>query len=101
MRRAKKDFTEDFCMLVKRIYPDQKFIALHRPIFMGNEKTYLEHCIDSNFVSSVGKQVDEFEHAVANFVGSKRAIACVKYFSSSRSISHVRCETDMQVLTQG
>ena len=102
MRRAKKDFTEDFCMLVKRIYPDQKFIALHRPIFMGNEKTYLEHCIDSNFVSSVGKQVDEFEHAVANFVGSKRAIACVNGTSALHAALVMSgVETDMQVLTQG
>ena len=50
-------------------------IPLHRPVFNGNEKEYLSECIDSNFVSSVGKKVDEFEHSIANFTGSKYAIA--------------------------
>ena len=41
------------------------FIPLHRPIFNGNEKKYLIDCIDSNFVSSVGKKVSEFEEKIA------------------------------------
>ena len=36
-------------------------IPLHRPVFDGNEKRYLSECIDSNFVSSVGVKVIEFE----------------------------------------
>jgi len=53
------------------------FIPLHRPVFQGNERQYLVDCIDSNFVSSVGVKVAEFEEKVANFVGTKYAVATV------------------------
>lgn len=51
--------------------------VLHRPVFCGNEKAYLSECIDSNFVSSVGKRVDEFEERVAAYTGAKYAVAVV------------------------
>ena len=50
---------------------------MHRPIFCGDEKSYLLECIDSNFVSSAGSRVDEFERKVASFTGAKNAIAVV------------------------
>ena len=53
------------------------FIALHEPLFVGNEKKYLEECIDSTFVSSVGKFVDRFEEDLARYTGAKKAIVCV------------------------
>jgi len=53
------------------------FIPLHAPLFIGNEKKYLEECIDSTFVSSVGKFVDLFEVKIAEYTGSKKAVACV------------------------
>ena len=53
------------------------FIPLHRPVFEGNERQYLVDCIDSNFVSSVGAKVTEFENKVAEFTGSKYAVATV------------------------
>lgn len=53
------------------------FVPLHRPIFEGNERQYLVDCIDSNFVSSVGAKVTEFEQRIADFAGSKYAIATV------------------------
>ena len=53
------------------------FIPLHRPVFEGNEREYLLNCIDSNFVSSVGAKVTDFENKVADFTGSKHAIATV------------------------
>ena len=34
------------------------------PRFAGNEKKYLKECIDSTFVSSVGKFVDRFEEEI-------------------------------------
>jgi perosamine synthetase len=52
-------------------------IALHEPCFNGNEWIYVKECIDSTFVSSVGKFVDRFEDDLANFTGAKRAIAVV------------------------
>ncbi|MBN2777449.1 MAG: LegC family aminotransferase [Bacteroidales bacterium] len=53
------------------------FIPLHAPVFCGNEKKYLNDCIDSTFVSSVGKYVDRFEEMIAEYTGSQKAVACV------------------------
>ena len=53
------------------------FIALHEPLFIGNEKKYIGECIDSTFVSSVGKYVDRFEEDIASFTGAKKAVVCV------------------------
>jgi len=62
---------------IKAAYPEKDFIALHEPVFLGNEKKYLNECIDSTFVSSVGKFVDQFEAMVASYTGAKYAIATV------------------------
>jgi len=62
---------------IKKQFPNQGFIPLHEPRFLGNEKKYLNECIDSTFVSSVGKFVDEFEIKLAEYTGSKYAVACV------------------------
>lgn len=51
--------------------------GLHEPVFAGNEKKYLEECIDSRFVSSVGKFVTAFEESVRDFVGAQHAVAVV------------------------
>jgi perosamine synthetase len=51
--------------------------ALHEPSFTGNEWHYLKECLDSTFVSSVGKFVDRFEVELATFTGSSHAIAVV------------------------
>ena len=67
---------EEFISLVKELYGND-FIPLHRPVFEGNEKQYLVECIDSNFVSSVGEKVTEFERKIAEFTGSKYAVATV------------------------
>ncbi len=61
---------------IKQIYgEDRDFIPLHEPKFIGNEKKYLNDCIDSTFVSSVGPFVDEFERKMESFTGAKHAIA--------------------------
>ncbi len=62
---------------IRSLYPDRDFIPLHEPHFGGNEKKYLEDCIDSTFVSSVGKYVDRFEEMIREFTGAKRAVATV------------------------
>jgi len=53
------------------------FIPLHDPRFIGNEKKYLNDCIDSNFVSSVGEYVGKFEKICAEYTGVKYAIAAM------------------------
>lgn len=62
---------------IKSLYPNQDFIPLHEPKFIGNEKKYLMETIDSTFVSSVGKFVDQFEDMMKAFTGAKYAIAVV------------------------
>lgn len=61
----------------RSIFGAEGFIPLHRPVFEGNEKQYLIDCIDSNFVSSVGAKVTEFEQQVAAFTGARYAVATV------------------------
>lgn len=72
----KESFLSDFISFSKKLYGND-FIPLHRPVFAGNEKKYLCECIDSNFVSSVGSKVIEFEAKIAEFTNSKYAVATV------------------------
>lgn len=62
---------------IRSLYPNRDFIPLHEPYFGGNEKKYLADCVDSTFVSSVGKYVDRFEEMIRDFTGAKYAIATV------------------------
>ncbi|KZS41453.1 aminotransferase DegT [Aquimarina aggregata] len=66
---------QEFISFARKTFNSEEFIPLHAPIFIGNEKKYLNDCIDSTFVSSVGKFVDQFEAEVARFTGAKHAIA--------------------------
>jgi len=68
---------KDTIDFIKELYNTDQFIPLHEPRFVGNEKKYLNECIDSTFVSSVGKFVDQFEADVSKFTGAKYAIATV------------------------
>jgi perosamine synthetase len=51
--------------------------VLHEPQFSGNEWIYLKECLDSTFVSSVGKFVDRFESDLATYTGARHAVAVV------------------------
>jgi len=62
---------------IKQIYKNVDHVLLHAPAFIGNEKKYLDDCIDTTFVSSVGKYVDRFEDAIAKYTGANRAVVCV------------------------
>ena len=67
----------DIVDFIRNLYKTESFIPLHEPVFNGNEKKYLNACIDSTFVSSVGKFVSDFEKIVAKYTGSKFAVAVV------------------------
>jgi perosamine synthetase len=71
---AKFRSTIDF---IRGLYQTAEYIPLHEPKFIGNEKAYVADCIDSTFVSSVGKYVDRFEHDLARYTGAKYAVATV------------------------
>ncbi len=68
---------KDIIRFIRDIYQTEEFIPLHEPCFAGNEKKYLEECIDSTFVSSVGTFVNRFEEITAEYTGAKKAIVCV------------------------
>lgn len=52
-------------------------VVLHEPYFGGREWEYLKDCLDSTFVSSVGKFVDRFEDDLAAYTGARHAVAVV------------------------
>ncbi|SMO61025.1 LegC family aminotransferase [Solitalea koreensis] len=60
---------------IRSQFNSEKFIPLHEPVFVGNEKEYVLETIDSTYVSSVGKFVDRFEEMVRDYTGAKYAIA--------------------------
>ena len=62
---------------VQECYQTKEFIPLHSPTFGGNEKKYVNNTLDSTFVSSVGKYVDQFEHQIEAYTGTAKAIATV------------------------
>ena len=63
--------------LIQKLYQTKGQIGLHEPLFIGQEKRYLSDAIDSTFVSTSGKNVEEFEDEVKKFTGAKHAIATV------------------------
>lgn len=76
-------------------------VMLHAPTFAGNEKKYLEACIDSTFVSSVGPFVDRFERDIEAYTGAAKAVVCVNGTNAlhmSLLLSGVTAEDE--VLTQ-
>ena len=55
----------------------QDIVSLHEPSFSGNELKYIQECIESTFVSSVGKFVDRFEKELAEYTKAKHVVAVV------------------------
>ena len=51
-------------------------IHLSIPDLRGNEWKYLKECLDTNWITSAGRFLDEFENSLASFVGAKYAVAC-------------------------
>lgn len=51
-------------------------IPVNSPLLTGNEKKYLNECIDTGWISSEGPFVSRFEDGVAKYVGRKYATAC-------------------------
>jgi len=92
---------ENVINFIQDTYKTKEFIPLHEPRFSGNEKKYLNECIDSTFVSSVGKFVDEFEEKITNYTGAKYAIA-TSNGTSALHISLLLADVDQnsEVITQ-
>ena len=86
---------------VHDLYGEQDFVPLAMPVFIGNEKKYLNECIDTTFVSSVGKFVDRFEEETAKYTRCNRAVVCVSGTNALHmSLMLAGVERDDEVLTQ-
>ncbi len=86
---------------IKSLYNKNKFIPLHEPKFLGNEKKYLNQCINSTYVSSVGKFVDLFEEKIAKFTNIKYAIATTNGTSAIHtSLILANVDQNCEVITQ-
>lgn len=86
---------------IHQLFGTEETVPLHAPLFIGNEKKYLEECIDTTFVSSVGKFVDRFEADMAAYTGAKKAVVCVSGTNALHmALMLVGVERDDEVLTQ-
>lgn len=86
---------------IHKLYMTKEIVPLHAPLFIGNEKKFLNECIDSTYVSSVGKFVDRFEEMVANYTGTKKAVVCVSGTNALHmAMMLVGVERGDEVLTQ-
>ena len=71
---------EDFSKItdyIKSLYPEMNPVLLHCPQFLGNEKKYLNECIDTKFVSYVSHFVTDMEEQIKKLTGAKCAVAMV------------------------
>lgn len=86
---------------IKSVYGNKDFTPLAVPVFAGNEKSYLNECIDTTFVSSVGKFVDCFEEDMAKYTSAKKAVVCVSGTNALHmSLLFAGVKKDDEVLTQ-
>ena len=86
---------------IHQLFRTEETVPLHAPLFIGNEKKYLEECIDTTFVSSVGKFVDRFEADMAAYTGARKAVVCVSGTNALHmAMMLAGVERDDEVLTQ-
>ena len=67
--------TQKIISFIRECFKTNEFIPLHVPTFIGNEKKYLNKCIDETYVSSVGQFVDTFEEKMTQLTSTKGAVA--------------------------
>ena len=90
----------EFINFVRKIYL-KKNVPLHEPKFIGNEKKYLKQCIDTSFVSSVGKFVDKLEKKIAKYTRAKYVIATTNGTSAIHiSLILAGVDSNHEVITQ-
>ena len=94
------DMYQNIVNFIKEHY-GQDPVPLSVPKFVGNEKKYLNMCIDTSFVSSVGRFVDRFEEDLAAYTGARRAVVCVSGTNALHmALMLAGVEREDEVLTQ-
>jgi len=87
--------------LIKTKYNSDNYICLHEPVFRGNEKKYLEECIDSTYVSSIGPFVDKFEILINEITKTNKTTAVVNGTAAIQvGLKLVGVEKGDEVITQ-
>lgn len=70
--------SEDVFNALRKVFNvHDEVVPLHEPRFSENDYSYIKKCLDTTFVSSAGKFVNEFESRLALYTGSKHAIAVI------------------------
>ncbi|MCB0224417.1 MAG: aminotransferase class I/II-fold pyridoxal phosphate-dependent enzyme, partial [Anaerolineae bacterium] len=57
------------------IVSEHPFIHVAEPLLAGNELKYVTDCVESNWISSLGKYVQDFEQQFAAYCGARYGIA--------------------------
>ena len=96
------DHFNNIVKFIRELYKEpETFIPLHAPIFLGNEKRYVNECIETTFVSSVGKFVTQFEEITAKYTGAKYAVAVVNGTAALHiALLLVGVESGDEIITQ-
>ncbi len=86
---------------IKNLYSGKEVIPLHAPVFVGDEKKYLNDCIDSTYVSYVGEFVNKAEKKLSEITGAKYVVTT----SSGTTALHIALmvagvKPDTEVITQ-
>ena len=69
---------DNICRMIRQVMGEPEAgLPLHVPVFGKNAGSYVNECITTGWVSSVGKFVDRFEEDLAEFTGARRAVAVV------------------------
>lgn len=91
----------DVVTFIRELYQSKDIVSLHSPVFRGNEMKYLNECIESTFVSSVGKFVDRFEEMMIEYTGTQKAVVCVNGTNALHmAMLLVGVEREDEVITQ-
>jgi aminotransferase in exopolysaccharide biosynthesis len=92
---------ESIIKFIRNLYKTEDLIPLHAPVFNGNEEKYVIDTIHSTYVSYVGGYVNKFEEKIAEYTGSKYAIATVNGTSALHiALILARVQEGDEVITQ-
>jgi len=92
---------KEITTFIKSLYLGQIPVLLHCPEFLGNEKKYLNECIDTKYVSYIGRFVVDMENKIKEITGANYAVALVNGTSALHMLLlSIGIETGDEVITQ-
>ena len=67
---------DDSCRVVELVIPAKRaFLPVSEPSLVGNERKYVDQCMQTGWVSSAGKFVTKFEEMFASFCDTRYAVS--------------------------